>query len=63
MKFNLNKFRAFCRRFRVTLGVILVGYAAYSGNSWFFLGILPLLAGIFNFCPTCIISKKCDLEA
>jgi hypothetical protein len=28
---------------------------------WFFLGAIPLLAGLLNFCPLCIFSKKCDL--
>jgi hypothetical protein len=26
---------------------------------WWWLGLLPLIAGIVDFCPTCIISKKC----
>lgn len=61
MAFNFNKFRSFCRKFRIVLGSSLIAYGAYSGNYWFFLGVLPLVAGIANFCPACIISKKCDL--
>jgi hypothetical protein len=34
---------------------------AMDGAAWFFLGFIPLAAGIFNFCPLCIASKKCDL--
>lgn len=61
MAFNFNKFRSFCRKFRIILGVVLIGVGVYTGNKWFYLGVLPLVAGIANFCPTCIISKKCDL--
>jgi hypothetical protein len=61
MAFNYNKFRKFCRVFRIILGTSLISYGVYSGNNWFYLGVLPLVAGIANFCPTCIISKKCDL--
>jgi hypothetical protein len=61
MAFNYNKFRSFCRVFRMILGTGLIGYGVYSGNAWFYLGVLPLVAGILNFCPTCLISKKCDL--
>ena len=59
---NVNKIRAFCRPFRIVIGLALVGYAVYSGNKWFYLGIIPLIAGLTNFCPLCIITKKCDIE-
>ncbi len=58
---NYNKIRSFCRIFRIILGVSLIGYAVYSSNPWFFLGLIPLVAGVANFCPLCIITKKCDL--
>ena len=61
MAFNFNKMKTVCRKFRIALGVVLIGYGVYSGNNWFYLGILPLVAGVANFCPTCIITKKCDL--
>jgi hypothetical protein len=63
---NFNKIKAFCRNFRIVLGVILIvagvillGKTPYA--PWFFLGIVPLIAGLLNFCPLCIITKKCDL--
>jgi len=59
---NVNKIRAFCRPFRIIIGLALVGYAVYSGNQWFYLGVIPLIAGLTNFCPLCIITKKCDIE-
>lgn len=64
---NFNKIKVFCRKFRIVLGlglvvagiILLLSGASYA--SWFFLGFIPLLAGVANFCPLCIITKKCDL--
>jgi hypothetical protein len=58
---DFNKIRAFCIPFRIVLGLALIGYGIYSGNNWFFLGVVPLIAGLTKFCPICIISKKCDV--
>ncbi len=58
---DINKIRAFCSPFRIVLGAALIGYAVYSGNPWFYLGVIPLIAGITKFCPLCIITKKCDV--
>ncbi len=58
---NFNKIRSFCRGFRIILGLALIITGVITANYWFFLGVLPLVAGIANFCPLCIISKKCDL--
>ncbi|HBS27286.1 MAG TPA: DUF2892 domain-containing protein [Gammaproteobacteria bacterium] len=60
---NVNKIRDFCIPFRITLGAGLIGYGLASGNAWFYLGAVPLIAGLTKFCPICIISKKCDLPA
>jgi len=58
---NVNKIRAFCRPFRIVIGLALIGYGVFSGNQWFYLGVIPLIAGLSNFCPLCIITKKCDI--
>ncbi|WP_415396988.1 DUF2892 domain-containing protein [Sulfurimonas sp. CS5] len=58
---NFNKIRSFCRTFRIALGLALIATGFITGIYWFYLGVLPLVAGIANFCPLCIISKKCDL--
>ncbi|WP_324171724.1 DUF2892 domain-containing protein [Sulfurimonas sp.] len=58
---DFNKIRKFCRVFRIFLGSALIVTGVITGSAWFFLGAIPLLAGILNFCPLCIISKKCDL--
>ena len=58
---NYNKIRSFCRVFRIIAGLALVVTGAVTGIAWFYLGVLPLIAGLLNFCPLCMISKKCDL--
>jgi len=58
---NVNKIRKVCRPIRIVIGLALIGYALYSGNQWFYLGVIPLIAGLANFCPLCIITKKCDI--
>jgi len=56
------KVRKFCRVFRIILGLVLIAAGVITGIAWFYLGILPLVAGIANFCPLCIITKKCDIS-
>jgi len=61
---NLNTFdkiRLFCRKFRIILGTVLIIIGFVISNPWFYLGILPLVAGIINFCPLCLITKKCTI--
>jgi len=64
MAVNYNKIRSFCRVFRIILGTALIIGAFVidaSWSKWLFLGIIPLIAGIANLCPLCMITKKCDL--
>ena len=63
---NVNKIRSFCRVFRIIAGIVLiltgvVQLGAMDAAPWFFLGAIPLIAGLINFCPLCIITKKCDI--
>lgn len=58
---DYNKIRKFCRVFRIFIGLALIATGVITGIYWFYLGVLPLIAGIANFCPLCMISKKCDL--
>ncbi len=65
---DYNKIRSFCRVFRIFLGLALIftgviQLGAMSAAPWFFLGFIPLIAGLVNFCPLCIITKKCDLPS
>lgn len=59
---DVNKMRKVCRPIRIVVGLILIGVAVVTGNKWFYLGVIPLIAGLANFCPACIITKKCDVE-
>ncbi len=64
MAINYNKIRSFCRLFRIILGtVLIIGAVTINAewSKWLFLGIIPLIAGLANFCPLCIITKKCDI--
>jgi len=58
---DVNKIRKICRVVRIVVGLALIVTGAITGNYWFYLGVIPLIAGIVNFCPLCIITKKCDL--
>ncbi len=58
---NFNKIRAFCKPFRIAMGLTLIATGVVTGINWFFLGVIPLIAGLTNFCPLCSITKKCDL--
>ncbi|SFV61442.1 redox-active disulfide protein 2 [hydrothermal vent metagenome] len=39
------------RILRVLVGLGLIGYGVYSANAWFYLGVLPLLTALINWCP------------
>ena len=56
---KFDKFRNFCRPFRIVLGLVLIAIGYFTGNAWFYLGVIPLIAGLADFCLLCIISKKC----
>jgi sulfite exporter TauE/SafE len=58
---DFNKIRKFCRVFRIIIGLALIIVGFVTGNFWFYLGVLPLIAGIINFCPLCQCTGKCDL--
>ena len=56
---NFDKFRNVCRPFRIVIGLVLIAVGFFLDNPWFYLGVIPLIAGIADFCPLCIITKKC----
>ena len=58
---DVNKIRKVCRVVRIVVGLALIVTGVITGIYWFYLGVIPLIAGIVNFCPLCIITKKCDL--
>ena len=58
---DFNKIRSVCRIIRILAGIALIIAGFLTGIFWFYLGVLPLLAGSLNFCPLCMITKKCEL--
>ena len=56
---TFDKIRAFCRPFRIIIGIILIIVGVYTGIDWFYLGVIPLFVGIFDICPLCKFSGKC----
>ena len=58
---NIIKIRKACQPIRIALGLGLITVGIIIGNAWFYLGIVPLIAGITNFCPLCMITKKCEI--
>jgi len=59
---TFDKIRAFCRPFRIVLGLVLIATGFFLSNPWFYLGLIPLIAGVIDFCPLCIITKKCTIK-
>ncbi|QHG90312.1 DUF2892 domain-containing protein [Sulfurimonas sp. CVO] len=59
---NYDKIRKNCRVIRIIVGLTLIAVGLFMGNAWFYLGVIPLIAGIVNFCPLCIITKKCSIK-
>jgi hypothetical protein len=59
---TFDKIRRFCRPFRIVLGLVLIAVGFLISNPWFYLGIIPLIAGILDFCPLCVITKKCSIK-
>ena len=58
---DYNKVKSFCSKFRMAVGVALIATGVITGNAWFYLGVIPLIAGFTKFCPLCMITKQCDL--
>ncbi|HIP12097.1 MAG TPA: DUF2892 domain-containing protein [Arcobacter sp.] len=64
---TFDKIRSFCKLFRIIIGLtaLVIGFLLGKGDlnlGWWYLGLLPLVAGLTNFCPLCIISKKCSID-
>ncbi|RXJ86364.1 DUF2892 domain-containing protein [Arcobacter sp. CECT 8985] len=59
---KFDKIRNFCRTFRIFLGIALIIAGIVTGIYWFYLGVIPLIIGLTNFCPLCKITKKCSIN-
>ncbi len=58
---NYDKIKSTCRVVRIAVGVALISTGVVTSNALFFLGALPFVAGLVNFCPLCLITKKCTI--
>ena len=45
---------------RIVVGLALIAYGVYSQNAWFYLGVLPLVTGMLNWCPLEMKMGTCD---
>lgn len=62
MKFNVGSTD---RALRIIVGLVLIGLAATGTvGVWGWIGVMPLLTGIFKFCPayTLLGMNTCPLE-
>ena len=57
-----DKIRSFCRPFRIVIGLVLIVIGFLLSNPWFYLGVIPLIVGLLDFCPLCVVSKKCSIK-
>ena len=55
------KIKKVCSNIRIVAGIVLIIAAIITDIRWFYLGIIPLIAGIVSFCPICLITDKCDI--
>ena len=58
----INEIRKRKKLLRITSGVILILIGIITNNVWFYLGVIPLIVGITNFCPACILLKRCSIK-
>ncbi len=61
MAIDAKKMFKICRPFRIILGLALIGIGVYTGNKWFYLGVIPFIAGLVGFCPACAITGQCTI--
>ncbi|MEK6219116.1 MAG: DUF2892 domain-containing protein [Psychrobacter sp.] len=48
MKINVGSTE---RLLRIIAGVVIIGLGMYYGSWWGVIGLVPLLTGLFRFCP------------
>ena len=53
------------RILRIVVGVALIAWAIISGNPLGWIGVVPLLTGVFKFCPayTLFGIKSCKVDS
>jgi uncharacterized membrane protein YtjA (UPF0391 family) len=61
MLLNAKEIAKICKPIRIVLGTVLIVAGLITKIKWFYLGIIPLIAGILGFCPACVITKQCTI--
>lgn len=61
-----EKIKTFSRSFRIIIGILAIGtgYLLSDGTlnwSWWYLGAIPLIVGLANYCPLCSLTNKCNI--
>jgi hypothetical protein len=53
------------RSIRIVVGVTLIVWASTGGPVWAYIGILPLITGLFRYCPayTLFGCKSCECDS
>lgn len=51
------------RVIRIVVGLVLIIYAATTGTTWAYLGILPLATGLIGWCPAYCPLKMSTCES
>ena len=62
----LDKIQQVPRTYRIIIGLIAIAIGYFSNDgaliwSWWYLGILPLIIGLTNYCPLCALTNKCSI--
>ena len=62
----VDKLQNVPRSFRIIIGLIAIaiGYFTNDGAlswSWWYLGVVPLIIGLTNYCPLCSLTNKCSI--
>lgn len=58
----INEIKKRKKFLRISSGLILILIGGLTSNEWFYLGVVPLIVGLTNFCPACILLNKCSIN-
>ena len=54
--------KKYSRVIRIISGLVFILAAYITDIPWLYIGVFPLLSGITNICPMCIIMKRCSIK-
>ena len=59
---DIVKIEKICRPLRMVVGLVLIALAFFTGTTWLYIGIIPLLVGIMGWRPFCVFTGKCSFK-